>query len=191
MTLRPDFRRAGASAFSLVELMVSATIVSFVTVGFLTYMRYAGISALNVTNQAVYNQQAGNAATLIVQRTRLCHSFSVQNSGGTLVIDIDDDPTTDSDGDGNLYNDPDHQETFQFSDADSDPATLTDNTLSYKPTATATAQLLARRISRIGGANYFAATSTKTVSLSFAVSGGDNSARGQRVEIISSASRLN
>lgn len=191
MTNATQKTRRPTRAFSLVELMVAGTIVSLVSVAFLAYMRFAAVTAINITNQSVYAQQAGNTASLIVQRTRLCHSFTVQDSGYTLVLNIDDAPGTDADGDGNKYNDTDHQETFRITDADGSLATLADNTLTYQATAAATAKILARRVSQIASAPFFTATSSKEVAISFAISGGTNSANGQRVEILTSAFRLN
>jgi|CXWL01.1.fsa_nt_gi prepilin-type N-terminal cleavage/methylation domain-containing protein len=188
---RRSFQYRTRAAFSLIELMVATAIVGFATLGFLTYMRFAGVSVMNVTNQSTHNQQAGAASSLIVQRTRVSNGFTVQNGGATLVLNFDDDPTADSDSDGNLYNDTNHQETFTFADGDSNAATLGDNTLTYQPAAGATPRTMARRISSISGGAYFTATSSKSVTINFAISGGETSAQGQRVEIITSAFRLN
>lgn len=187
----PPSTQSRRRAFTLAEIMIALSIMTFASLAFLVYMRYAGVTLTDITNETVYGQQAGHASSFLLQRIRASHAFTVSSDGRTLTLEFDDDPNTDTNNDGNSYNDTNHVETFQFSDGDGSVSTLADNVLTYKATAASTAVVLVRRVNLIGSTPVFTATSSKVVGISFSVSGGAIRSKSQRINIVTTGYRLN
>jgi Tfp pilus assembly protein PilW len=101
-------------AFTMIELLVASSISLLVMAGAMSFLWFSGLGVSGVTTQALASQRAGNALEFIQSRTRFADFVSNDISGNILTLGFDDDPTTDSDGDGNPCNDKNHFERFQF-----------------------------------------------------------------------------
>jgi type II secretory pathway pseudopilin PulG len=129
--IRAQERRT--AAFTLVELMVASAISLLVIAGAMTFVWFSGLGISGVGAQALTNQRAGNAIEFIQSRARLALCVSNDSSGNALTLGFDDDPTTDSDGDGIAYNDKDHYERFQFIGVNGSTNNCSTNQLVYIP----------------------------------------------------------
>ena len=126
------WRLGARTGFTLVEVMVASSILVVVVGGAVTFMSFAGLSASGITAQNIASGQAGLALELIQNRTRFATSMSINPSGNALTIGIDDDYTTDSNGDGKTYNDQNHLERFMFVGVNStNAAACSTNSLVY------------------------------------------------------------
>lgn len=103
------------AGFTIIELMVAASIFSTATITFVSVLNYTGYAIFDITQQTDFNQSASNTALRIIQRTRSSHAFEISSQGNRLSLSFDDDYKVDSNGDGDCYNDTDHQEFFIMS----------------------------------------------------------------------------
>lgn len=124
----------GRWGYTLMEVMVAASVATGVTAGALVFMNFARVSASGIAGQAMVSDNAANAILFIKSRIRPATSVAVNASGNTLTLGFDDDFTTDSDADGSPYNDKDHYEEFRFTGTNvTDAAKATANRMIYVP----------------------------------------------------------
>jgi hypothetical protein len=164
-------RLTASAAFTLIELMVASGIALLVMGAAMAFMYFAGISVSGITSQSVINQQAGNTIEFIQSRARLATSIAVNASGTKLTLGFDDDPLTDSDGDGKTYNDRDHYEQFWFVGATGTGTTVSTNKLIYLANTNSTASqvLIPAGIRNLPGCNIFTLTNSTEVLVRFGV----------------------
>jgi hypothetical protein len=91
-----------------------------------------GKTLISITSQTGYNQSAGNGIEFIIDRIQLANFASNSTGGETLTISFDDDPETDSSGDGITWNDQDHFEQFVYQSSGTNWASPSDNFIGYK-----------------------------------------------------------
>ena len=188
------FTQKARRGFSLVEVLIAmsiAVVVGGMSAGFALM---SSKSAIRITNQSELNSTASNAALMIVQRTRSARLSTVSNGGNTLVLTFDDYGYSDSDGDGNYFNDSNHVEVFQFYDTDGDLTTMDDNGISYRNSRYNNSQKdLVTHVQKIGDAAIFSvnAGNSRQIDISFEASKATTDGQRQRTEIVTSAYRLN
>jgi len=122
-------REAG---LSLVEVFVAMSLLVIMVGALLILSTGVGKSLISITSQATYNQNAGNGIEFIVDRIQLANSASNSSGGETLTISFDDDPETDSNGDGITWNDQDHFEQFVYQSSGTNWGSCSDNFIGYK-----------------------------------------------------------
>ena len=181
--------------FSLVEVLIAMSI-AVVTGGLAaSFTLMSSKSALRITNQSELNSTASNAASLIVQRVRGARLTTVSADGNLLTLTFDDFGYSDTDGDGNYFNDSDHIEVFQFYDEDGDPDTLDDNGIEYTNTSwnSNIEKDLVTSVQKIGATDIFSvnAGNSRQIDINFEASKTTTDGQRQRTEIVTSAYRLN
>lgn len=172
-------RRAASAAFTLVELMVSGSVGIMIAAGVMIFSQFAGLSLSGTTAQSSLAVQAGNALEFIQARVRMATSIWTDASGNTLTLGFDDDPATDSDGDGIPWDDSDHFEQFLFLGVNGSTNTISTNSLvySYTPKLGSTNQpfqrvLITGGVHNLPGTNIFSVTYPARVMIGFGVVGG-------------------
>jgi len=155
----------GQGAFSLIEVMFSTAIGVFVIAAFAFYIKAEAPFVSSITQQTAMNGQAANALEMIQSRVRLATLISNSPDGATLTLGFDDDPNTDTNGDGDPYDDTDHFEQFQIQSANGT------NTLIYIPltTATNTQVIVPCGVCTLPGLPYFSVSNRAFVYINFAV----------------------
>jgi hypothetical protein len=175
------------------ELMVAASIALLVMGAAMAFMFFAGISVSGITAQSVVNQQAGNTIEFIQSRARLATSISVNASGTKLTLGFDDDPLTDSDGDGKAYNDRDHYEQFRFVGVAGTGTTISTNHLVYLANTNSTASqvLIPAGVRNLPNFNIFNLSNTTEVVVRFGVFDRYSKDHYQGIDIQTTAYPLN
>jgi type II secretory pathway pseudopilin PulG len=172
------------AGFSIVELMIAATVMLMLSACFVSVMKYTGYAMLGITQQAEFNQMASNTTMQIIKRVRFCHTFKVSTDGNTLTLTFDTDSEVDSNEDGDFNNDADNKEIFQF----------TDGTMTYQPSELASPLTLARGVIAVNDQAIFKAISNKPrqIDINFELYNKlTNNGRTQRIDISTSAYRTN
>jgi prepilin-type N-terminal cleavage/methylation domain-containing protein len=183
----------GNAAFTLVELMVASSISLLVMGGAMTFLWFSGLGASGVAAQALCNQQAGNALEFIQSRARLAVCVSNDSTGNVLTFGFDDDPTTDSDGDGIPYNDKNHYERFQFIGLNGSTNNCSTNRLVYIPNIsnTNTRTLISAGVRNLPGSRIFSVTNGALTIIRFGVVDTYAMDRYQSIDIQATAVPLN
>ncbi len=200
----PDTQRAARcnqNGFSMIEAMIAFSIVGVAVAAMMMFTEMTTRSLASVNQQTLSNQKAGQFASFVTQRVRAAN-FMTNNSGETeILLAFDDDTSSDSDKDGNLYNDRDHYELFSFSDEDQKPDTYTDNRILYRPDTSNKVEIVLASggVKFLPGTNLFVMSDhppgttngyrTLHVNLGFYHAEGGN--RTQTIEIKTSAFRRN
>lgn len=187
------------AGFTIVELMIATTILSFVGIVFVSLIKFSGYSMLDISQQTEFNRSASNTTFQIIQRTRYSHTFLVTDSGNILTLIFDDNAEVDTDGDGDFYNDDDHQETFQYVASDTTvtnsigtDTTLTAESISHLSAADSTPRTLITNVLPIGTLAIFEEATTRQVDIHFRLYNQlANNPRTQKIEISTSAYRVN
>ena len=155
--------RAGRSAFTLVEVLVSLTLGLLLMALSMNFF-CAALRSLSSSNaQGIINNQGAYALALIQSRVRLATLVSNNVSGTTLTLGFDDNPLVDSNGDGIPYNDQDHYERFQIQNIGTTNAIT--NALFYYPDITVTNHrvLISAGVTNLPGWKSFTVTNSATV----------------------------
>jgi Tfp pilus assembly protein PilW len=186
-------RARGTAAFTLIEVMIASSISLLVMAGAMTFLWFSGLGASGVTSQALCDQQAGNAIEFIQSRVRMAVSVSNDSSGNVLTLAFDDDPTTDSDGDGIAYNDRDHFERFQFIGVNGSTTNSSTNRLIYIPNiANATKRtFIPAGVRNLPGYNIFTVTNLATTIVRFGIVDGYGPDHYQSIDVQATAVPLN
>jgi type II secretory pathway pseudopilin PulG len=178
------------AGFTILELMIATTVMAMASVAFVSVMNFSGYAMLDITQQTEFNKAASNTTFKIIQRTRYSHTFEVSNNGNTLVLSFDDDYITDTDGDGNFYNDTDHQETFEYAPTDVDGS----GTISHQSSANEAPQAILTNALPIGSSAIFEVNgqNPRQIDIQFRLLNQiANNGRTQKIDISTSAYRLN
>ena len=165
----PAARRPEA-AFTLVEIMVSTTIVVMAMGAALVFTESVNRSLANISTQSKISADVASAAAFLAQRVRLATFASVSTNGNILYLAFDDNLSTDSNTNGSKYDDLDHYESFKFQSIDGSEATLTDNQFVYMPKTNQTNViiLLPGNFRKITGTNLFSLSqSNRVVNVNF------------------------
>lgn len=106
--------RRASTGFTIVELLVASAIGVMIVGGAYFFLMFSLRAIAGISTQTVLNQKGGNAMEFIQTRVRFATTNFVSSTGNTLTLGFDDDPSTDSDGNGRTYDDRDHYEQFKF-----------------------------------------------------------------------------
>ena len=193
MTTSKQFPQNSSRGFTLVEVMVAMSIAVLAGGLFVVFALMTSKSVMRITNQAELNDSASNTALLIVQRTRAARLAEVTEKGSMLTLTFDDDIETDTDEDGNFFNDSDHLEVFRYYDKDGDLNTIHDNGISYQNIAGAAPRVLVSNIQKIGDAAVFQPNlaNPRRIEINFEMSEAKTDGPPQRLEIATSAYSVN
>ena len=186
--------KARIKAFTLVEILIAMAIAVLVGAMAAGFTLMSSKSALRITNQSELNGSASNMVSLLVKRVRSARMSTVSKDGYTLTLVYDDYGYQDTDGDGNFFNDSDHIEVFQFSDGDGTVTTVEDNTITYRRTGkTPFSKVALTDVQQIGNTPIFKinAGNHRQIDVTFETSKITNHGQRQRIEMITSAFRLN
>jgi Tfp pilus assembly protein PilW len=172
-THRPLRKRfSSRSAFTYIELLVASSCGALVLASAMVFMNFARISVSGIAAQVMVSNTGAQALAIMQSRIRLATSVAVDSTGNTLTLGFDDDPTTDSSGDGVTYNDADHYETFQFVGTNgTGTTTAAGNKLIYTPkVGVATNMVLVRYgVRNLPSYNIFSIANGSTVLIRFGV----------------------
>ena len=189
----PAARRPEA-AFTLVEIMVSTTIVVMAMGAALVFTESVNRSLANISTQSKISADVASAAAFLAQRVRLATFASVSTNGNILYLAFDDNLSTDSNTNGSKYDDLDHYESFKFQSIDGSEATLTDNQFVYMPKTNQTNViiLLPGNFRKITGTNLFSLSqSNRVVNVNFGALDKADGRRSQTIEIRTAIVRRN
>jgi hypothetical protein len=125
-------RSMRSAGLSLVEVLTAMSLLVIMVGALLILTTGVGKSLISITSQATYNQNAGNGIEFIVDRIQLANFASNSAGGETLTISVDDDPDTDSNGDGITWNDQDRFEQFIYQSSGTNWGSASDNFIGYK-----------------------------------------------------------
>jgi len=174
----------------MLEIIFASTIMAMAGVAFVSVMNFSGYAMFDITQQTAFNNSASNTTLQIIQRTRYSHSVEVSNSGNTLTLSFDDNYKTDTDGDGNFYNDTDYQETFEYATTAADGS----GTISHQSTADADPHTLLTDALPIGSSAIFEVNgdNPRQIDIQFRLHNKlANNGRTQKIDISTSAYCLN
>jgi hypothetical protein len=145
-----------------------------IAAGVMVFSQFAGLSLSGTTSQSTMAQQAGNALQFIQGRVRLATSAWTDASGNILTLGFDDDPATDSDGDGISWDDSDHFEQFQFLGMNGSTNKVSSNSLVYVPVVGNPGRrtLIPAGVHNLPGTNIFSVTYPAKVMVRFGVVDG-------------------
>jgi len=192
MIIRPAHRPI--VAFTLVEVMVSTAIVLLAVTGILAFTTTVSRSVANISSQSQISTDTAASAGLLAQRVRLANLAAVDTNGNTLTLAFDDDLNTDSNTNGNKFDDRNHYESFQFHNTDGSDTTTTYNRFIYKPNTNLTNQviLLTGGVRKLPGTNVFSLQQTGVVvNVNLGVLDKADSKRSQTIEIRTTIVRRN
>jgi len=192
MIIRPAHRPI--VAFTLVEVMVSTAIVLLAVTGILAFTTTVSRSVANISSQSQISTDTAASVSLLAQRVRLANLAAVDTNGNTLTLAFDDDLNTDSNTNGNKFDDRNHYESFQFHNTDGSDTTTTDNRFIYKPNTNLTNQviLLTGGVRKLPGTNVFSLQQTGVVvNVNLGVLDKADSKRSQTIEIRTTIVRRN
>ena len=178
------------AGFTMLEIIFASTIMAMAGVAFVSVMNFSGYAMFDITQQTAFNNSASNTTLQIIQRTRYSHTVEVSNSGNTLTLSFDDDYKTDTDEDGNFYNDTDHQETFEYATTAADGS----GTISHQSTADADPHTLLTDALPIGSSAIFEVNgdNPRQIDIQFRLHNKlANNGRTQKIDISTSAYCLN
>jgi len=189
------------AGFSMIEAMIAFGIVGFAVAAMVVFTEMTTRSLASVNQQTLSNQKAGQFASFVTQRVRAAN-FMTNNSADTeILLSFDDDIATDSDSDGNPYNDRDHYELFAFQDGDDNTNTYSDNLILFQPNTNASAviKLVTGGVKHLPGTNLFvmadhpAGTTNgfRTLHLNVGFHHQEGGNRTQTIEVRTSAFRRN
>jgi Tfp pilus assembly protein PilW len=190
---RTGARNRGTAAFTMVELMVASTVSLFVMAGAMTFLWFSGLAVSGVASQALCSQQAGNALEFIQSRARLANFVTNDSSGNAVTFGFDDNPTLDSNGDGNAASDQTHFERFQFIGVNGSTNNILTNKLVYIPNITNSYQqtLISAGVRNLPGYKIFTVTNVSTTIIRFGIVDGYAPDRYQSIDIQATAVPLN
>lgn len=186
--------RRPETAFTLVEIMISTTIVVMAMGAALVFTESVNRSLANISTQSKISADVAGAAGFLAQRIRVATFASVSTNGNILYLAFDDNLSTDSNTNGNKYDDRDHYESFKFQSIDGSEATLTDNQFIYTPKTNETnvVILLPGNFRKITGTNLFSLDqSNRVVNVNFGALDKADGRRSQTIEIRTSFVRRN
>ncbi len=159
------------TAFTLVEILVTCVVAGFIMAAAMKFMIQSSQSFSGVATQSLYNAQA--AQTLEFIQSRLRFATFISTATNTLTIGLDDDYTTDSDGDKITYNDRDHYEQFKFIGVNStNAAYCAGNSIVYIPNTNSPniqRVMIAAGVRNLPNCNIFSVTNIVIVVIRFGV----------------------
>ena len=183
------------SGFTLIEMMVSSVCTLIIMAGVMAFIKLGMLSFSGITVQSTINQQAGYAIEFVQSRARLATIiFTNDSAGNILTLGFDDDPLTDSDGDGKPYNDKNHFERFQFIGINSTNATAcSSNRLAYFPDISVASSnvLVPMGVRNLPRTNIFTIVNNNTVIINFGIVDSPTLDRYQAIDIQAAAVPLN
>jgi hypothetical protein len=161
--------------------------------GAMTFLWFSGLAVSGVASQALCNQQAGNTIEFIQSRARLAVCVSNDTSGNALTFGFDDNPTVDSNGDGNAVSDKNHYERFQFIGVNGSTNNPSTNRLVYIPNISDTNRqtLIPAGVRNLPGYKIFTVTNGATTIVRFGIVDGYGPDRYQSIDIQATAVPLN
>lgn len=186
-------RRAASAAFTLMELMVSASVGLMIAAGVMVFAQFAGLSLSGITAQSNLALEAGNTLEFIQGRVRLATSVWTDVPGNILTLGFDDDPAVDSDGDGIPWDDSDHFEEFQFVGVNGSTNKVSSNSLVYVPVVGSAGRrtLIPAGVHNLPGTNIFSVTYPAKVAIRFGVVDGYDRAGYHSIDVQGIAIPLN
>ena len=188
------YSRNRRKGFSLVEVLIAVSIAVVIGAMAASFTFMSSKSALSITNQSEMNASSGNLSSLLVQRVRTARLSTVSADGTTLTLTYDDYGYSDTDGDGNFFNDSNSIEVFQYIDTDGKPDTTDDNSIVYRNTGYRSfSKTVLENVKPIDNTPIFSvnASNSRQIDISFETSKTVSNGQRQRVEIQTSAFRLN
>lgn len=194
MKLPPSASGRAATAFTIIEVMVSTTIVAIVIGAVVAFTTAVSRSVTNISNQTQIPTDTASSMSMLAQRIRLANFAAVDTNGNTLTLAFDDDLNTDSNTNGNKFDDRNHYESFQFHNTDGSDTTTKDNRFIYKPNTNLTNQiiLLTGGVRKLPGTNVFSLQQTGVVvNVNLGVLDKADGQRSQTIEIRTTIFRRN
>jgi|GEM_PF-1784758 len=189
------------SGFSLSEFTVAVGIMMMVGAASVAFVGFVNSGLSNVATQNQVNQKANFVSGAIMNRVRDAIYMTNDSTGNKLVLAFDDNPNTDSNNDGNKYNDRDHYESYTFDTGDGLEDTTSDNRLYYKTNINTTSSmaLIERGLRKLPSVKVFDTTNSvgsitnggNAVRISFGILDGWDGKRTQTIEIKNMVVRRN
>jgi hypothetical protein len=176
------------------EILVASACGSLVIIGVLIFMNFARLAASGIMAQAMVSDTAARTIAHMKDRIRLATSITVDATGNILTLGFDDNYNVDSDGDGNLYNDQDHYEVFQFTGTNgTNSATASSNSLIYTPKVGVSGSkvLVSSGIRNLPGYNIFTLANPGAVIIRFGVVDTYTRDRFQSIDIQATCLSMN
>jgi len=177
-------RRLATAGFTVMEFVITTALTLMAVGALLILSTGMGKSIVSITSQATYNQNAGNGIEFIVDRIQLANFASNSASGNRLTLSFDEDPDTDSNGDGITWNDQDHFEEFIYKSTGTNWDSANDNFIGYKTNRNVawTNIVVPSTVRKLSGQNIFF-VSNNTVWINFGLLTTNQSPFSQAVEI--------
>lgn len=187
-------RRAGAAAFTILELVVAVGAGGLVITSAMIFMSFARVAMSSITAQTLIGDRAGYTIEFIQSRIRVATSVTVDATGNILTLSFDDDYLVDSDNDGKTFNDKTHWESFNFEGTNTtSAAAAAANRMTYtKNVGTSTARvMLPYGVRNLPGYKVFSVPNANTAVIRFGVTDPNGRDRFQSVDIQATAVALN
>lgn len=190
----PGKRRA--SAFTLVEMVVSVSIATTLIGGTMAFLLYAEKSISSVTAQTYMTQQSGYALEFIESRIRLATLVSNDASGNVLTLGFDTNYLVDSGNGGNgvAWANQDYFEQIKFIGHNTTNATAcATNRLVWVPNTASSNQivLIPAGLRNLPGHNIFFVTNTVLATICFGVVDTNRQDYYQESDVQTMAASLN
>ena len=176
------------------ELMVASALSVTLMGGVMAFIKLGMLSFSGITVQSAMNEQAGRSLEFIQSRVRLATIITTNSMGNILTLGFDDDPLTDSNGDGKAYNDKDHYERFQFIGNNSTNLTAcSTNRLVYYTNINFTSSnvLIPVGVRNLPGTNIFTLVNNDVVIVNFGIVDSSTIDHYQAIDIQAAAVPLN
>lgn len=102
--------------FTLIEMMVVVGLLAMSSVLFHSFVTITGASLRGIVDHCQVNNDGGYATQYLTELCRKAHDYSISADGRSLTLNFDDDAETDSNGDGDAFNDDDRIEIIRHDD---------------------------------------------------------------------------
>ena len=180
--------------FTLVELLIAIFVATLLGGLVVFFVANSTRSLVQISLQTQFTNSSAHTTLLMVNKIRRAGSATVTDNGATLTLEFDDDSTVDTDNDGDLYNDIDHTEIFQYVPANTPGKNTNDyNILTYQSAAGLPIKTLLSGITKIESTDIFSedVSNSRKIDISFEVTKDAANGSRQRIEMVTSGYRMN